>query len=194
MCFRKNNNGGGKRACAVKNATSNIGRNINISTNNVSYDHQTWQDGDLRWEGHTRKIMWHFDKLKPLYIPQLLERLCPLNFYGIVTLCTQVTSSHMTLWSCGTAISRDKLKLFYLHCHSIHGQQTWPMMMNSYCGMVDRRKAFSLISSRDHCQRSSPSWISDTPRAGFELAQNLSSGFVEWSCAVVITTTPRRHK
>ena len=46
---------------------------------------------------------------------------------------------------------------------------------------------------RDHCQRSSPSRISDTPRAAFEPAQNLSSGFVEWSCAVVITTTPGRH-
>ena len=32
-----------------------------------------------------------------------------------------------------------------------------------FCGMVDRRKAFSLISSQDHCQRSSPSRISDTP-------------------------------
>ena len=53
------------------------------------------------------------------------------------------------------------------------------MMMNCFCGVVDRRKAFSLISSRDHCQRSSPSRISDTPRAGFEPAQNLSSGFVE---------------
>ena len=59
--------------------------------------------------------------------------------------------------------------------------------------MVDRRKAFSLIPSWDHCQRSSPSWISDTLRAGFELAQNLSSDFVEWSCAAVITTTPRRR-
>ena len=29
---------------------------------------------------------------------------------------------------------------------------------------------------------------------GFEPAQNLSSGFVEWSYAVVVTTTPRRHK
>ena len=64
------------------------------------------------------------------------------------------------------------------------------MMMNCSCGMVDRRKAFSLISSRDHCQRSSPSRISDTPRAGFEPVQNLSSDFVEWNCAVVITTTP----
>ena len=66
--------------------------------------------------------------------------------------------------------------------------------LNCFCGMVDRRKAFSLISSRDHCQRSSPSRISDTPRAGFEDAQNLSSGLVEWSCAVVIITTPRRQK
>ena len=64
------------------------------------------------------------------------------------------------------------------------------MMMNCFCGMVDRRKAFSLISSRDHCQRSSPSRISDTPRAGFYPAQNLGSGLIEWSCAVVITTTP----
>ena len=66
------------------------------------------------------------------------------------------------------------------------------MMMNCFCGMIDRRKAFSLTSSRDHCQRSSPSRISDMPQAGFEPAQNLSSGLVEWSCAVVITTTPRR--
>ena len=46
--------------------------------------------------------------------------------------------------------------------------KNWIELMNCFCGMVDRRKAFSLISSRDHCQRSSPSWISDTPRAGFE--------------------------
>ena len=67
------------------------------------------------------------------------------------------------------------------------------MIPYSFCGMVDRRKAFSLISSRGHCQRSSLSRISDTPRAGFEPAQNLSSGLVKWRCAVVITTTPRRH-
>ena len=38
----------------------------------------------------------------------------------------------------------------------------WSYLMNCFCGMVDRRKAFSFISSRDHCQRSSPSRISDT--------------------------------
>ena len=67
------------------------------------------------------------------------------------------------------------------------------VMMSCFCGMVDRRKAFSLISSRDHCQRSSPSQISDTPRAGFEPSQNLSLGLVECSCAVVITAIPRRQ-
>ena len=48
-----------------------------------------------------------------------------------------------------------------------------------FCGMVDRRKAFSLISSRDHCQRSLPSRTSDTAPTGFEPVQNLSSGVVE---------------
>ena len=67
------------------------------------------------------------------------------------------------------------------------------MTMNYFCGMADRRKAFSLISSQNHCQRFSPSQISDTPLAGFEPAQNLSSGFVERSYAVVITTAPQHQ-
>ena len=66
------------------------------------------------------------------------------------------------------------------------------LLMNCLCGMVDWWNTFSLISSWDRCQRSSPLQISDTPQAGFEPVQNLSSGFVEWSCTVVITTTPRR--
>ena len=40
----------------------------------------------------------------------------------------------------------------------------------------------------------SPSQISDTPQPRFEPAQNLSSDIVEWSCAVVIATTPQCHK
>ena len=35
-------------------------------------------------------------------------------------------------------------------------------LMNCFRSIVDRRKAFSLISSRDHCQISSPSRVSDT--------------------------------
>ena len=42
-------------------------------------------------------------------------------------------------------------------------------LMNCFCGMVDRRKSFSLISSRVHCERSSPSRISDTSPAGLDL-------------------------
>ena len=60
----------------------------------------------------------------------------------------------------------------------------WLMMMNCFCVVVDRWKAFSLIFSRYHWsssltalywQRTSPSRNSDTTRAGFEPAQNLSS-------------------
>ena len=59
--------------------------------------------------------------------------------------------------------------------------------------LTDER-CLRLISSRDHCQRFSLSQISNTPRAGFEPAQNLNSDFVQWSCPVVITTTPWRHE
>ena len=62
------------------------------------------------------------------------------------------------------------------------------IMMNSFCGIVDQRKTFSLISSLGHCQRFSTSQISDMPQTRFELAQNLSSVFSIWCCAVVITT------
>ena len=60
--------------------------------------------------------------------------------------------------------------------------------MNCFYGMVNRRKAFNLITSREHCitrqnhcQRSSPLQISDTLQAGFEPAQNLKLGFDEFS-------------
>ena len=53
------------------------------------------------------------------------------------------------------------------------------MKKNYFCGMVERRKAFSLISSQCNCQSASPSQISDTPRAGSEPARNLRSSFVE---------------
>ena len=59
--------------------------------------------------------------------------------------------------------------------------------------LTDER-CLRLISSRDHCQRFSLSQISNTPQAGFEPAQNLNSDFVQWSCPVVITTTPWRHE
>ena len=68
------------------------------------------------------------------------------------------------------------------------------MTMNCFGGMVDQRKAFSLISSRDQCQRSSLSRISNTSRAGFEPTQNLSLSLVEGGCAVVVRTTHIQFK
>ena len=57
-------------------------------------------------------------------------------------------------------------------------------IINCFCGMV---------SNRGYCQRSSPSRISNTPRARFEPVENLISGFIELNCALVITSPPRRH-
>ena len=62
------------------------------------------------------------------------------------------------------------------------------MMMNFFCCIFERQKAFSLISSLDLCQRSSPSQFSNTPWARFEPAQNLSLDLVEWRCEVMIIT------
>ena len=52
------------------------------------------------------------------------------------------------------------------------------MMITFLCGMVDQWKVFSLIFSLDHCQRSTPSQISDMSHTGLEPVQNLSSVFV----------------
>ena len=78
-----------------------------------------------------------------------------------------------------------------LKCIMLFKVWWWWWMMNYFCGMVDWWKAFSLISNRGHCQRSSPSRISDMLWTGCEPAENLISGFVEWICAVVITTMPQ---
>ena len=50
-----------------------------------------------------------------------------------------------------------------------------------FYGTVDWQKVFSLISGRDHCQRYSPSRISDMLQAQLEPVQNLNVGFAEWS-------------
>ena len=64
------------------------------------------------------------------------------------------------------------------------------IMMNCFCGIGDRQKAFSFISSWNHCQRTSPLWVSDTPGAAYEPEFRLD----EWRCAVGIITTPLRQK
>ena len=46
------------------------------------------------------------------------------------------------------------------------------------------------LTSRNCCQRSWLLQIFGTTEVGFEPAQNISSNFVEWSCAILITTRP----
>ena len=46
----------------------------------------------------------------------------------------------------------------------------------------------TLLSSRNHCPWFSPSQIPNALRTGYKPAQNLSSDFVEWTCALVIAT------
>ena len=46
--------------------------------------------------------------------------------------------------------------------------------------IIIQQKVFSLISSRDHCQRRSPLQPYSTSLPVFEIVQNLSSGFDEW--------------
>ena len=67
------------------------------------------------------------------------------------------------------------------------------IMMNYLCDTHGRGKAFSRISCWNHYQSLSPSQTSDTPRAGFESGQTREFSFLEWSCAVVITTATRHH-
>ena len=68
---------------------------------------------------------------------------------------------------------KNKLKEDQNSLRNIINMMMMMVMNGLFCGTVDWRKAFWLISSWHNCQRSSPSPISDTPRAGLELAQNL---------------------
>ena len=90
-----------------------------------------------------------------------------------------------TVWKvflCAQVFKFLKIVPYLLRQESSKGQnttnQTWEslmmmmmmmMMKNCFCGMVDKRKAFSLISSQDHCQRSSSSRISNASRAGYRI-------------------------
>ena len=77
---------------------------------------------------------------------------------------------------------------------SYAGIKKAPTMMNCFCKMVSQRNVLNLISSKDHCQIFSSLQISDTQPAGLKPTYNLISGFGEWTCAVIIITTPWRYK
>ena len=63
-----------------------------------------------------------------------------------------------------------------------------------FCAIADWQKALSPIFSWVPSLKSSPSQFSNMLLVPFEPMQNLSSGLIEWSCAVVITATLRQHE
>ena len=68
-------------------------------------------------------------------------------------------------------------------------QKIMMIMMNCFCGMIDQGKVCSLLRPLPEILTITFLMPQNMPRAGFEPVQNLSSGLVEWSCAVVIATT-----
>lgn len=76
-----------------------------------------------------------------------------------------------------------------------HIQELVMIMINCFWGIIDRRKAISIASSRDLCQRFSPSRISDLTLTWFEPALKLSSNVCRielCSCVNHYTTAPSR--
>ena len=60
-----------------------------------------------------------------------------------------------------------------------------------FCGVFHLQKVLSFISSQGYCRIFLLSHTFDMPRARFQPAQDLNWNRVYWSCAVMITTTPR---
>ena len=124
-----------------------------------------------------------FEKRKHSYFKHLLSFITIDLFYKFICwyfhwICNQITLS-----------IQDQVpqSIIYLITHVM-------MKMICFCKMVDQRKVFSLISSQDYCQRSSESRITNTLWAGFKPVHNQSSGLVEWSYVVVLTTTLQHQK
>ena len=113
-------------------------------------------------------------KMNGSVLEEKLSVMLGLSFFAKLDLGSYIVFL-LLKWSNGLKFDRVSHKKNFLLC------LLWVlmMMMNCFCGMVDQRKVFSLISSWNHCQRSSPLRISDTPQAEFEPAQNLSLDLVE---------------
>ena len=92
-----------------------------------------------------------FIKIPPCFSHPKLCRNCffPQNFH------TRILGEIAIFYA---VLERPYLRTAWPNFHQI----SWgyivmmKMRMNSFCGMVDRQKVLSLISSRDHCRRFSP--------------------------------------
>ena len=84
----------------------------------------TYLDRLLPIKGYDPLITWFCDKPKLLYLQY--HRIYGHQLGRMMTYLKRLPPIKLLdSWLCGLARSRDKLKPFYLHYYSAHGQQTW---------------------------------------------------------------------
>ena len=124
---------------------------------------------------HNISVNW-----KHIYVRHICRYKCIVNHWNAIYLSLVLLSYLNCVCFCCCCCC---LNFIWVVCNNNKNRKS-KLVSQSECEwikwiMVDWRKAFSLISSQDHCQRSLPSRISDTLQAGFDPAQNLSSGLNE---------------
>ena len=103
---------------------------------------------------------------------------------SLVRLCSRLGLGLLESYLCDLFFIFSLIFSVINHITSLKKARLMMLMaiMNCFSGMIEQRKAFSLISSRDHCQRSHQ--CKSLARREQDL-NNLSSGFGEWSCAIL---------
>ena len=111
------------------------------------------------------------------------------NYYKIVLSWQQRWPTRTFLLVCQDSKGMWKLKFRRSRKHMLPPLLCYWRLHDEFlfCGMVDKRKSYFQPGSLSEIL------IIGNLRTGFEPAQNLNSGFVEWSCAVLVTTITRRH-
>ena len=144
---------------------------INKFITNVNFISKTYIYIDI-WVQLIFPLLFVYEKQHHLEI-MLQMTSTTFSIHGSFFICNQLII---------VLLARYNMTIFFEICKKTKGlirQFSSPgpckyLMMSCFCGMVDQRKAFSFISSQDHCQWSSPSRIFDMLWAGFEPAHNLS--------------------
>ena len=103
---------------------------------------------------------------------------------SLVRLCSRLGLGLLEFYLCDLFFIFSLIFSVINHITSLKKARLMMLMaiMNCFSGMIEQQKAFSLISSRDHCQRSHQR--KSLARREQDL-NNSSSGFDEWSCAIL---------
>ena len=102
----------------------------------------------LRWNGIIALIM------RPRYFFYLISMI------SVISLISSLQTKFKSFWVSIVTVNMTLMMMIMM------------MMMKCFCGLVDKQKAFSLISIGNHCQRFSPSQITDTPLAAMNLCSS----------------------